>query len=207
MSFSEFGSYVRQDFATLTDADMPVDALTARLMVNNAQHAFDESAQTLCNWADSTLSAATFSVTTAWTPLVLLGPFPARLRPSSGFYRYRLRVAIARTGANAVDFRFAIGTLASVNSALSTGFPATSLYSASINTTTVTAFTPGTSIITPLDSSVASSYAPIATKDGVPNPTSATVPTIWIGAAARSTVGTQTARLAGLYVAEYVGTP
>lgn len=207
MSFSEFGSYVRQDFATLTDADMPVDALTARLMVNNAQHAFDQSGQTLCNWYDSAAVPATFSVGTNWTNLLLLGGFPARLRPSSGFYRYRVRVAIARTGANPVAFRFAVGIRSSVLSALATGSPVASTFNPSVNTTTVTVFTPGSSIITPLDVSVPASFSPTVTKDGAGNITASTAPQIWIGVAARSTSGTQTARLAGLYVAEYVGTP
>lgn len=207
MSFSEFGSYVRQDFAALTDADMPVDALTARLMVNNAQHAFDESAQTLCSWADSTLSTATYTVGTRWTPLALLGPFPARLRPSSGFYKYRVQLSIARTGSNPVDFRVSIGRLATALNHVSQVTTLPTVFGASVNTTTVTTVTPTNAIMEIPDEFVPSAYAPITTKDGAANITAAGAPCVWVVVAARSPSGNQVARLAGLYVAEYVGTP
>lgn len=207
MSFSELGSYVSQDFATLTDADMPVDALTARLMVNNAQHAFDQSGQTLCNWTDSALANATYSVTTTPTIIFLCGPFAARLRPDIGFYRYRIRAAIARTGSNPVEFRISVGPINVLQNHLRQAGTLASVFSTSINTATVTTVAPTDSIREAFYTSVPASYGPITTKDDAGNIVGASAPLMYVGVSARSTVGTQTARLAGLYVAEYVGNP
>lgn len=207
MSFAELSSYIRQGFAALTDADMPVDALTARLIANNAQHSFDQRAQTLVNMAESSLGTLTLSVGTSWTRMLTLGPFPARLRPSQGTYRYRVRAQISRTGAGPVLFRFAIGRMQSVDSALINGNPAASLFATSVNTSAVTTVTPTNSIIAPLNEMVPGMYESISTRDAGGNVVAALAPLVWVGIAVKSSTGTQTARLAGLSVTEYVGTP
>lgn len=207
MSFAELQNYIRQDFATLTDSDAGVDALTARLMVNNAQHAFDQSAQTLCNWSDTSLANATYSVTTTPTIIFLCGPFPARLRPDIGFYLYRMRAHIARTGADPVEFRFSVGPINVLQNHLRQTGTLASVFSTSVNTASTTTVTPASSIRQAFYTSVPTSYGPITTKDDAGNIVGASAPLMYVGVSARSTVGTQTARLAGLYVAEYVGTP
>lgn len=207
MSFAELQGFIRQDFVTQTVSTQPVDALTARLMVNNAQHVQDQSGQTICNINESFVISNTFGVNTAWATLFLLGPFPARLRPTSGAYIYRMRARIARTGAATVNFRFAVGSASSVLSALNTGSPLSSVFTTSINSVTPTLVTPTDAIVTTLNEMVPGMYAPASSLDDAANPTSVTVPMVWVGAAAQSPSGAQTARVSQLYVCEYVGNP
>lgn len=207
MSFSPLGYYVRGDFATLADADAPVDVGVARALANNAQWAYDMSGQVLVNMRGLASSSPEFSVGLEWSRLLLLGPFPARVRPDGRPYKYRVRVAVARNGSANVVFRFAVGTPASIAAAAHASTLPSNAYEVTINTATITTSAPTDSILTIPDDQIASLLAPVPTVDAAANVITKTVPLVHVGVYARSASGTQGARLAGLYVAEYVGNP
>lgn len=207
MSFSEFGQYVQASWSTVIAQDRPMDAGHARALVSNIQHIYDESGQTLINMTTRSGLNINLAVTTgAYQPLLVFGPFPIRLRPTSGAYRLRMRGVFGRTGAVAVETRVVVAPSYGAALALA-GAPsgAPSIWDASVNTTQSVFVPPSDDMIWISDASVSQTYAPISAMDSANNAVSTTWPQCFVALFGRSTSGSQNLRIFSLYACEYMG--
>jgi hypothetical protein len=206
MSFSEFGTFIPGAYGPLAAGFAPCDAGIARAVVNNHQHVYDECGQVFLNFAARNSGAPFWTVGTSWQTLFMFGPYPVRLRASSGAYRLRTRLRIARTGASPVEVRMAVGSTRAAVQTLGEGAGgSSSVFTASVNSGTGTFFQPANALMFMDDAQSAASYAPMTAMNDAAGVTSKVVPQCFIGIFARSTVGTQDAVIFGAYAGEYVG--
>ncbi len=88
----EFHRVAQTNTALVCTPDEPLDALSARVVLNNTNHLADEFAQVRVNWGDPVGRPS--GVATAYQN-VLLGSwiFPATQRQSGNTYKFRIRLA------------------------------------------------------------------------------------------------------------------
>lgn len=207
MSFSEYQKWTRGSWTTLVAQDEPADAGILRAVASNVQHLYDEQGQTLVNLTEP-LVVNSFSLTTStFRALHIFGPFPIRLRPTSGAYRIRTRISIARSvGTGTVEVKTAISPfLETLLGYSSSAVGANQAFTVSSSSTTLAVSTPALGYLELPVETVPFSYQPSQMLDDGGNVVSSLCPQVYIGVFGRSLSGTNTARIAQLYAAEYVG--
>jgi len=92
MSTSQFGYLVSTDTSVCCAANHPLDALSARIVMNNVNHLSDEFAQVRVNWNDA-VGIVPKTYTNFTNQQIGAWQFPITQRQNGDSYKFRIRLA------------------------------------------------------------------------------------------------------------------